>query len=200
MMNLRITSLVILFAIFTTSVAQVKVSGKIIDTDTKEAVEFANIALLQHDSTFVAGASTDTEGLFAFTGIPEGKYLLSATFVGYGKKFLQVDCSGKDTDLGYIDLAASDVALKDVTVTANSVIQKADRKVIVPTDAQVRASNSGVTLLRNLQLSRIVVNPINNTITVPSGEAVQLRLNGVEVTMAEISCHTTAGYRPYRIP
>ncbi|MBB4035891.1 hypothetical protein GGR21_001786 [Dysgonomonas hofstadii] len=188
-MNLKITSLIILaFALIFApiSVAQVKVSGKIIDTDTKEIVEFANIALLNQDSTFVAGASSDTKGLFAFNCIPNGNYILSATFVGYGKKYMPVDCTAKDAELGNIGLSPSDIALQDVTVTANSVIQKPDRKVIIPSDAQIKASNSGVTLLRNLQLSRVVVNPINNTITVPSGEAVQLRINGVEVTMQEV--------------
>jgi len=186
-MNLRLFSLIIFIAaIVISATAQVKISGTIVDTDTNDAIEFANIALLKQDSTFVAGASSDTEGLFAFNNIPNGNYIISATFVGYGKKFLPVDCSNKDAELGNISLAASDVALKDVTVTANSVIQKPDRKVIIPSDAQIRASNSGVTLLRNLQLSRIIVNPISNTINVPSGEAVQLRINGVEVTIAEV--------------
>lgn len=56
----------------------------------------------------------------------------------------------------------------------------------MPSEAQIKASNSGVTLLRNLQLSRIIINPISNSITLPGGDAVQLRINGVEVTMAEI--------------
>jgi len=186
-MKRKLTTLGILFMIITsTLLGQVNISGTVIDTDTQDVIEFANIALLKQDSTFVAGASTDTQGLFAFNGMPTGDYILSATFVGYGKKFIPVNHIDKDTNLGSIDLKSSDIALKDVTVTANAIIQKPDRKVIIPSDAQIKASNSGVTLLRNLQLSRIIINPIDNTINIPGGDAVQLRINGVEVTIAEI--------------
>ncbi|EGK01179.1 TonB-dependent receptor [Dysgonomonas gadei] len=183
----RLLTLLTLFAIITSiSTAQIKISGTIVDTDTHDALEFVNIALLNQDSTFVAGASSDTKGLFAFNNIPTGNYILSAAFVGYQKAYIPVNDVNKNTDIGSIPLEASDIALKDVTVTANAVIQKADRKIIIPSDAQIRASNSGVTLLRNLQLSRIIINPINNTVTVPGGDAVQLRINGVEVTIAEV--------------
>jgi hypothetical protein len=183
----RLLTLLTLFAIITSiSTAQIKISGTIVDTDTRDALEFVNIALLKQDSTFVAGASSDTKGLFAFNNIPIGNYILSVAFVGYRKAYIPVNDVNKNTDMGSIPLEASDIALKDVTVTANAVIQKADRKIIVPSDAQIKASNSGVTLLRNLQLSRIIINPINNTVTVPGGDAVQLRINGVEVTIAEV--------------
>jgi len=185
-MKLRLTILLISIHIVIASMAQIKISGTIVDTDTRDCIEFANIALLKQDSTFYAGTSSDTGGLFAFNNIPNGNYIVSATFVGYGKTFVPVNTQNKDTDLGKVTLSASEVMLKDVTVTANAVIQKSDRKVIIPSDAQIKASNSGVTLLRNLQLSRIIINPISNSITVPGGDAVQLRINGIEVTMAEV--------------
>ena len=51
---------------------------------------------------------------------------------------------------------------------------------------QTKAASNGVSLLRNLQLSRILINPIDNSITIPGGDNVQLRINGVEVTQPEI--------------
>ncbi|MFT4222820.1 outer membrane beta-barrel protein [Dysgonomonas sp.] len=185
-MKLRLTILTLLTYFVIASGAQVKVSGSVIDANTHNTVEFANIALLKNDSTFYAGASSDTLGLFAFNNIPKDNYILSATFVGYTKTYVPVQVNGTDINVGTVSLATSDVMLKDVTVTANAVIQKPDRKIIIPSDAQIKASNSGVTLLRNLQLSRIIINPISNAITLPGGDAVQLRINGVEVTIAEV--------------
>ncbi|WP_029906277.1 carboxypeptidase-like regulatory domain-containing protein [Prevotella sp. 10(H)] len=185
-MKRSLTLLVLLAVISIISTAQVKISGTIVDIDTKGAIEFVNIALLKQDSTFVAGTSSDTNGFFEFNNIANGDYLLSATFVGYLKAYHPINGVDEDTDTGNIHLEASDIALKDVTVTANAVIQKPDRKIIIPSDAQIRASSTGVTLLRNLQLSRVIINPIANTITVPGGGGVQLRVNGVEVTMSEI--------------
>lgn len=186
-MNLRlITLLTILTVIISTTMAQRKISGTIVDTDTHDAIEFANIALLKQDSTFVAGASSDTKGLFAFNDISDGEYILSATYVGYKKAYIPINDLKQNIDLGDVSLKSSDVALNDVTVTANAIIQKPDRKVIIPSDAQIKASNSGITLLRNLQLSRIIVNPMDNTVSIPGDQPVQLRINGVEVTVAEI--------------
>ncbi|MDR3057369.1 MAG: carboxypeptidase-like regulatory domain-containing protein, partial [Prevotella sp.] len=186
-MNLRlITLLTILTVIISTTMAQRKISGTIVDTDTHDAIEFANIALLKQDSTFVAGASSDTKGLFAFNDITDGEYILSATYVGYKKAYIPINDLKQNIDLGDVSLKSSDVALNDVTVTANAVIQKPDRKVIIPSDAQIKASNSGITLLRNLQLSRIIVNPLDNTVSIPGDQPVQLRINGVEVTVAEV--------------
>lgn len=186
-MNLRfITLLILLITIASASIAQVKISGTIVDTDTHDAIEFANIALLTQDSIFVAGASSNTKGDFAFNNISDGEYILSATYVGYLKSYVSINNLNKSIDLGDISLKSSDIALKDVTVTANAIIQKSDRKVIIPSDAQIKASNSGITLLRNLQLSRIIVNPLDNTVSIPGDQPVQLRINGVEVTIAEI--------------
>lgn len=186
-MNLRLFFLLMLSSIILVSAAgQKKISGTVVDMDTKEIIEYANIALLKQDSAFVAGASSDLQGLFAFADVPNGNYLLSVTFVGYGNRLVPVDCTNNDVEVGSVELALSDVALQDVTIIGNTVIQKPDKKIIIPSAAQVNASNSGVTLLRNLQLSRIVVNPISNVVTVPGGDAVQLRINGVEVTIAEV--------------
>lgn len=186
-MRKQIISAVILFILMpAVCIAQVNLSGTITDSKSQEGIEFANIALLKQDSTFVAGTFSDTKGRFIFSNIPIGDYILSATFVGYTKAYIPVNSLNKNTDWGNISLVASDIALNDVTVTATAIIQKPDRKVIMPSTAQIEASNSGVTLLRNLQLSRIIINPINNSITLSGGEAVQLRINGIEVTIAEV--------------
>jgi hypothetical protein len=187
-MTLKLHFLAAFFILLTTSslTAQIKLSGIVIDANTKEALEFANIALLKPDSTFIAGTSCDSAGFFAFDNLASGDYLISSTFVGYEKAYTHVAGLDTDRDLETITLQPSGIALKEVTVTGSTVIQKADRKLIVPSLAQIKASNSGLTLLRNLQLSRIVVNPVSNTVTTPGGETVQLRINGIEVTTAEV--------------
>ena len=186
-MKLKLITLLTLFSVMvSTAIAQVKISGTVVDIDTHDAIEFANIVLLKQDSTFVAGASSDTKGLFAFNDITDGEYILSATYVGYKKAYIPINNLKQSVNLGDVSLKSSNIALKDVTVTANTIIQKPDRKVIIPSDAQIKASNSGITLLRNLQLSRIIVNPLDNTVSIPGDQPVQLRINGVEVTVAEI--------------
>lgn len=167
--------------------AQVKISGIIVDSDTKKTVEYANLSLLKQDSTFVAAASSDDQGLFAFNNIPIGNYILSASSLGYEKSFQRINAVEKEAKVGNVLLTPSSVALKDVVVTGHTVIQKPDKKLILPSASQIKASNNGITLLKNLQLPRVMVNPIDNTVTVPGSGAVQLRINGVVVTVAEIT-------------
>jgi hypothetical protein len=180
-------SVALLFTITITGIAQIRLSGTIMDASTNKPIDFANVALLQQDSTFVSGIETDAKGKFRFTNISKGNYILSTSFMGYDRSNVLIDNLEKDTDLGEIILTTSDVSLNDVTITGNSVIRKPDRQIILPTQAQINASSNGVTLLRNLQLHRIIINPMDNSITTPGGGSVQLRINGVEVSQAEIT-------------
>jgi len=182
--SLLLTLIILFFA--SSLKAQVKLSGTVIDAETKAPLEFANIALLKPDSTFIDGASCDSVGFFVFNNLSKGDYILSSTFVGYNKAFLQISGLDDNRDLGTIALHSSGITLNEVTVTGSTVIQKADRKLLIPSLTQIKASNNGLTLLRNMQLSRVMVNPISNAVTTPSGETVQLRINGIEVTTAEV--------------
>jgi len=176
-----------LFLFLTTSVsAQIKLSGIVDDAGTKNPLEFANVVLLKSDSSFIAGTSCDSLGSFSFSNLSQGDYILSSTYVGYNKSYFSIAHLDRDLTVDNIHLNPSAAALKEVTVTGASIIQKADRKLLIPSEAQKRASNSGTALLRNLQLSRIEVNPLDNAITTLNGDAVQLRINGVEVTKAEV--------------
>ena len=188
-MTLRSTLLSTLIVLFFTSslTAQIKLSGIVIDAGTKEPLEFANIALLNRDSVFISGTSCDSIGFFVFNNLPKGDYILSSTFVGYDKTYTPIAGLDKDYDLGAILLHSSGIMLSEVTVTGTTVIQKAEKKLLIPSANQIKVANSGLTLLRNLQLSRIVVNPISNSVTTPSGDAVQLRINGIVVTVEEVN-------------
>ena len=78
------------------------------------------------------------------------------------------------------------VQMKEVIVEASTTRDKLDRKLYLPTSIQRKMSNNGVTLLQAMQLPRIDVNLINNTITTSGGESVQIRINGVEATIQEL--------------
>ena len=185
-MHYKIQIFSLLFFLTTSVSAQIKLSGIVDDANTKTPLEFANVVLLKPDSSFVSGTSCDSVGFFSFSNLSQGDYILSSTYVGYNKSYLPIAHLDKDLNVDHIYLNPSSTALNEVTVTGSSVIQKADRKLIIPSANQIKASNNGLTLLRNLQLSRIIVNPVSNTVTTPSGEAVQLRINGIEVTQMEV--------------
>ena len=66
------------------------------------------------------------------------------------------------------------------------MIRKIDRQIITPSEQQRRASTNGINLIIALNLPRISVSTLNNTINIDGQDAVQLRINGVEVTTEEV--------------
>ena len=76
--------------------------------------------------------------------------------------------------------------LAEVTVEAQSVIQKADKQVLLPNKEQRKASHDGMSLLQNLQIPRIIVNPADNTVKTLANQDVQLRINGIEASNSEV--------------
>lgn len=79
------------------------------------------------------------------------------------------------------------ISLDEVIIKAQSVIEKSDRKVILPTQNQLKMSSNGADLLSKLQLPRITVDIMSGEVTTSGNGEVQLRINGVQVTYTEIS-------------
>ena len=92
----------------------------------------------------------------------------------------------KHLSVGTIVLEPESKQLNDVTVTANNVIQKADRQIIIPNLLQQKTSSNGLSLLQHLQLSRISVNTLDSKVTTTMGDAVELRINGVKAEIQEV--------------
>lgn len=185
-MKLKLGLLVVLASISGILIANnIKITGRVVDKSSTQPVEYANIALLKADSTLVAGIYSDIDGRFTFNN-SAGDYLVSISYMGYETTYTQVKNVSADNDLGNIGIQPTSVMLEGVTVTAQSVINKTDRKLIMPSGEQVKTSTNGFDLLKKLQLARIEVNPLTNTVSTVGNGEVQLRINGVKVTNAEI--------------
>ena len=123
--------LLILLVVATTTVtvfAQRKVSGRVVESDTKESVIQATAALMSGEKV-VANAVTNTDGYFTIGAPKDGSYTLKVSFVGfktYTKKITLKD--GKDFNAGTISLSPDAIMLKGTTVTAHAskVTLKAD--------------------------------------------------------------------------
>ena len=113
-----LTMLLLLMAI--ASFAQQRlISGQITDRDTKEAIEQVTVQLLKSDSTYVAGAISNENGLFHVTAPANGKYLLKISSVGYKSTVKRIQISdNKDLAMGKIVLGAEAIMLKGAVVTA----------------------------------------------------------------------------------
>ena len=98
-----------------------RISGTLIDKDTKEGVMQATVQLLKSDSTFVNGAISDDQGKFSVTAPQNGRYLLKITSIGYKTLVRDISITGdKNVALGNITFSADAVMLKEATVTGQA--------------------------------------------------------------------------------
>lgn len=109
-----------------------KITGKIVDNDSKEAVMQSTVQLLRSDSTFVTGALTDENGEFTIEAPADGKYIVKVSNVGYALLTQQVTVSqGKDVALGTIKMKPDAIMLQGVTATGQA------KKVVIKEDTFV---------------------------------------------------------------
>lgn len=95
-----------------------RVTGRLVDRDTKEGVLMATVQLLKGDSTFVKGVLTDDNGGFSMPIDSDGKYILRFSSVGYKTMSQGFAVSQRDSvaDLGDIRFGADAVMLKGATI------------------------------------------------------------------------------------
>lgn len=163
--------------------AQTRVSGTLTDASDRSCLLGVNVTL-SADSVLVAGDVTDAHGRFSLS-VPVGEYVLSCSSIGYESVSMLLRVVA-DTRLGEIPMSPAAAELGEVVVEGRALIRKVDRQLLLPTREQTAAAHDGVSLLQNLQLPRIVVNPVSNAVKTLSDEAVQLRINGVEATADEV--------------
>ncbi len=111
------------------------IQGKVIETQSKLPVEYANVALVDTAKRIIiGGAVTDSTGQFTLTNIPPGIYFLDYSFIGYEKKRSSpVGISRKNNrvNLGVVGLTLAAVNMKEVTVSAEKsmMVNRIDRKI-----------------------------------------------------------------------
>lgn len=163
-----------------------EIKGMVRNGRDKAPLEFANVVLQTADSVFITGTTTDGKGRFMLDKVKAGDYLLAVSSLGYETQYIALDGFNKSIDLKEILMEDAAVSLDGVTVSASNTSSRSDRKLIFPSDRQVKASTNGKDLLQQLMLPKITVNPMSNEIKVPGNGEVQLRINGVKVELDEI--------------
>ena len=168
-----------------------KVSGVIKDAADKTALIGVNVTLVESQKSkgestrnVLSGTVTDAHGKFSLEA-ETGELVLECSYIGYEPIGMSLTVSG-NTHLGTIEMNEVSTELSEVVVEGDAVIQKVDRQILLPNKEQLGASSDGMSLLQNLQIPRIVVNPADNTVKTLANQDVQLRINGIEASNSEV--------------
>ena len=139
-----------------------KLSGKVIDAGTKEALIGANIVVLETST----GAATDLDGNYFILNITPGTYSVKVSYVGYAPKTLENVrvVSGITYELN-VELS-TDFTLDEIVVI--------DRKFF-----EAKSTNT-VKVIDSDQISRLPVKGVTNIVSLQSGVVVQDGSGGVE--------------------
>ena len=168
------------------AMASNRISGRVVDGNDTSPLIGATVVLSDDSGKQVTGVTTDTDGRFELKEVTTGNYTLQCSYVGYDTFIMVLKQLERNTDLGEIRLKPASEMLDEVVVKSERVVQKIDRQLVMPTSAQKKAATNGVSLLQHLQIPGLSVNAIEKNISTNYGESVQLRINGVEVTQAEV--------------
>ena len=125
----RILLLIVAVLTALTSMAQLQVTGKVIENDSQEPIAQTTVKLLKTDSTLAAGVLTKLDGSFNVKAPKTGTYIIQVTCVGFKAYTKRVSVQAdKDVKLGTISLQPDAIMLKGATVTGHAakVTLKAD--------------------------------------------------------------------------
>jgi len=132
-----------------------KISGKVIDADTKEPLIGANIILLNTN----LGAATDIEGNYFILNITPGTYNVKVSYVGYAPKTYEDVRIVANLTYELNAELSTDFTLPDIVVI--------DKKFF-----EAKATNT-VKVIDSDQISRLPVRGVQNLVSLQAGVVVQ---------------------------
>lgn len=119
----------------------IQVSGKVLDKDMNEPLEYATIAFFsKKENRIVTGGITDANGTFNIN-VPQGTYDISVEYISYKTQKLPNKTLNADTNLGTLNLSMDMESLGEISIIAErtTVEIKLDKKIYtVGSDLTVR--------------------------------------------------------------
>jgi iron complex outermembrane recepter protein len=157
-----------------------KVSGTVIDGNTK-TIESATITLVRAKDSSVAKMSVaDKTGKYSFEGVAEGSYFVSISAVGHSKELspaFTINSDNSSIVLKTIELVPVAKTVAGVTVTARKplVEQKIDRMVV---NVEAAVTNVGATAMEVLEKSPGITVDKDGNISLKGKQGVQVYIDG----------------------
>ncbi len=130
------------------------ISGKVINKDTGEAIDFATVQLVNPDTgkPLPIITTTDTDGSFTLSGVDDGNYIVKVINLGSIDQERPVKISGANVDLGTLRLANDTKVLQEVVVEGvrSQMRFELDKKVFTVDSNIASAGQSASELLESI--------------------------------------------------
>jgi len=145
----------LVFMLLCSSFSFSQITGKVVDKDSNEPIDYATVALIKSNNTIVTGVITNEDGEFLFEKLKADTYTLEVSFLGYEitrKQNILVTTNNQPVNVSTISLKLKSNQLNEVVVSAekSKVISKIDRQVFDAKTYQSAEGGTGVDLVKNL--------------------------------------------------
>lgn len=154
-MKKTLLSLFLAFNCFTLFAQTAAIKGRIIDSQTRQPVEYASAAVFKMaDSGLVAGTVSKGNGSFELSGLPAGRYRLKIAFIGY-QNMVRTDLQlgeGRQLDLGELVLHPAAKLLNEVNIKGRqaNAVNKIDKQVYRAGQFEAAKGGSAIDVIKNL--------------------------------------------------
>ena len=157
-----------------------KIAGVLIDSISRQPVEFATVMLLEIQSqNQVDGLTTDEKGEFKFNEVALGKYQLVFSFIGYKNKTSSINLSPEkpDFNLNTIYLIPDSYVLEGVEIVGQAAIveNKIDKLVY---NAEKDVSTAGGDASDVLSRVPMLSVDVNGGVSLRGSSNIQILING----------------------
>lgn len=149
-MKIRILLLSAIFAVQALLMAKGNVSGRVINKESGEAMDFVTIQAIdtRTKKPLNLSATTGEDGTFTLKSLPDGSYLIQIMNVGSVNQERPVTIEGSNVDIGTVRLADDSKVLKEVVVEGvrSQMRFELDRKVF-QVDANIASAGQSASEL-----------------------------------------------------
>ncbi len=156
------------------------ITGKVVNSDGLPIQNAAVLAKMEK----VTGSPTNEKGLYLFKVNAQDSILVSYSHPSYETLYMKF--APADTIRNNVVLADKTSKLAEVVVKGQAVRVSDNSVVYLPTQKQKNSSNSGISLLYNIMLPELNVNPFTNSVTATDGTNVSFYIEGRKANMSEV--------------
>jgi outer membrane receptor protein involved in Fe transport len=167
-----------------------KLIGAVIDGETNQPVEFANIALINPETQKpVDGTVCDDKGKFTLNKIPAGTYTVVVSFIGYESQTIAgvtIPDKREDINLGLIKLSTGAKVLNEVTVTGQKQLleEKVDRLVYNAENDQTARGGDATDVLKRVPMLSV---DLDGNVSMRGSSNIQVLINNKPSTIVASS-------------
>ena len=167
---------------------QYYVSGKLIDRDTEQPIEYAAVAIYHlPDSTLVTGCVTNRQGDFTINNLGNGIYFLRINYIGYANETISIEIKGNSVILP-VPVKMRAVALSIEAITVNSTKkekQQSIEKTTINVSKNIASVSGNITEVLKGQAGVIIDNEEN--LYIRGNKNTLLLMDGIPTTLSSLN-------------